>query len=120
MKVNVKEPGWNNQLHMSEMDLSYKRRYNGLRIPEAYERLILDCIRGDQQHFVRRDELEAAWKIFTPLLHAIDRGEMLPLPYVYGSRGPAESDRLRDLCGYKATEGYVYKTVSKRAMMNLK
>jgi hypothetical protein len=31
---------------------------------------------GDQQHFVRRDELRAAWQIFTPLLHAIDRGEV--------------------------------------------
>ena len=94
---------------MSEMDLSYKSRYNGLRIPEAYERLILDCIRGDQQHFVRRDELEVAWRIFDPLLHAIDRGEAEPVPYVYGSRGPQESDDLRDKCGYVHTRGYIYR-----------
>mmetsp|Transcript_8996 Transcript_8996/g.16207 ORF Transcript_8996/g.16207 Transcript_8996/m.16207 type:complete len:517 (-) Transcript_8996:188-1738(-) len=113
MKMNVKQPGWDNNIHMSEMDLSYKKRYEGLRIPEAYERLILDCIRGDQQHFVRRDELEAAWKIFTPLLHAIDAGEIQPVPYVYGSRGPDESDELRDRVGYCATDGYVYKPVTK-------
>lgn len=39
---------------MSEMDLTYKERYTEAYIPEAYERLILDAIRGDQQHFVRR------------------------------------------------------------------
>lgn len=49
--------------------------------------------RGDQQHFVRRDELRAAWNIFTPLLHGIDRGEITPEPYPYGSRGPADQDR---------------------------
>lgn len=43
---------------MSELDLSYTQRYKDLRIPDAYERLILDAIRGDQQHFVRRDELQ--------------------------------------------------------------
>jgi len=40
---------------------------------------------GDQQHFVRRDELRAAWAIFTPLLHAIDAKKVKPpLPYAYG------------------------------------
>uniref|UniRef100_A0A061S3M8 Glucose-6-phosphate 1-dehydrogenase n=1 Tax=Tetraselmis sp. GSL018 TaxID=582737 RepID=A0A061S3M8_9CHLO len=115
MKVNVKQPGWDNNVHMSEMDLSYKDRYKGLRIPEAYERLILDCIRGDQQHFVRRDELEYAWRIFDPLLHAIDRGEVDPIPYPYGSRGPRQADQLRDLLGYVSTKGYVYKQVSDRS-----
>ncbi len=46
------------------------------------------CMRayvGDQQHFVRRDELRAAWAIFTPLLHEIDAGRVPPpLPYPYG------------------------------------
>ena len=112
MKVNVKQPGWSNTIHMSEMDLSYKHRYDGLRIPEAYERLILDCIRGDQQHFVRKDELEEAWKIFTPVLHAIDRGEISPVPYKYGSRGPKEADDLMYAMGYRGTSGYVYRPVN--------
>lgn len=37
-----------------ELDLTYRNRFEGVRIPEAYERLLLDAIRGDQQHFVRR------------------------------------------------------------------
>ena len=50
----MKKPGQDNTPIMSEMDLTYKERYTEAYIPEAYERLILDAIRGDQQHFVRR------------------------------------------------------------------
>jgi len=58
MKLTVKQPGLEMQTVQSELDLSYKQRYQDVSIPEAYERLILDTIRGDQQHFVRRDELK--------------------------------------------------------------
>lgn len=54
MKIVVKKPGLEMDTTVSEMDLSYKQRYQGAYIPDAYERLILDAIRGDQQHFVRR------------------------------------------------------------------
>ena len=50
----VKKPGLEATPVVSEMDLTYKERYGDTHIPEAYERLILDAIRGDQQHFVRR------------------------------------------------------------------
>lgn len=69
---------------MSELNLSYAERYKDKYIPDAYERLILDAIRGDQQHFVRRDELRAAWSIFTPLLHEIDAGKHEPQEYAIG------------------------------------
>ena len=50
---------------------------------------------GSQMHFVRTDELAEAWRIFTPLLHAIEGGERLtPIPYTYGGRGPKEADEL--------------------------
>lgn len=54
------------------MDLSYKTRYFNLRIPDAYESLLLEALRGDQANFVRSDELEEAWRIFTPLLHRLE------------------------------------------------
>ncbi|RLN07103.1 glucose-6-phosphate dehydrogenase [Panicum miliaceum] len=57
MKLTVKKPGLEMATEQSELDLSYGMRYQDGNIPEAYERLILDTIRGDQQHFVRRDEL---------------------------------------------------------------
>jgi glucose-6-phosphate 1-dehydrogenase len=108
MKLTVKMPGLDMSTVQSELDLSYGQRYQGVVIPEAYERLILDTIRGDQQHFVRRDELKAAWEIFTPLLHKIDRGEMKPILYTPGSRGPAEADELAEKAGYVQTHGYIW------------
>ena len=69
----------------------------------------LSVCRGDQQHFVRRDELRAAWSIFTPLLHAIDNGEVTPDPYMYGSRGPASLDAFLAASGYKRSARYVWK-----------
>jgi len=83
-----------------------------------------------------RDELNAAWKIFTPVLHAIDRGELVPsqyqagtahfnavndaawfwrdmlvrgLPPHAGTRGPAEADVLVGKCGYIRNDNYLWK-----------
>ncbi|XP_019453031.1 PREDICTED: glucose-6-phosphate 1-dehydrogenase, cytoplasmic isoform-like isoform X2 [Lupinus angustifolius] len=108
MKLTVKQPGLEMSTVQSELDLSYIQRYQGVTIPEAYERLILDTIRGDQQHFVRRDELKASWEIFTPLLHRIDKGEFKSIPYEPGSRGPAEADELLEKAGYVQTHGYIW------------
>lgn len=53
--------------------------------------------RGDQQHFVRRDELRAAWAIFTPLLHAIDAGAVPLHPYPYGARPRVSGRRMSSM-----------------------
>ena len=54
MKMVLKQPGLDEtKVTMSELDMSYHSRYTDVHIPDAYERLILDAIRGDQQHFVR-------------------------------------------------------------------
>ncbi len=74
----------------------------------AYERLIFDVLRGDHNLFVRDDELEAAWKIFTPILHQLERQKVKPVPYEFGSRGPAESDVLLSKYGFIRTEGYTW------------
>ncbi|XP_058102157.1 glucose-6-phosphate 1-dehydrogenase, cytoplasmic isoform-like [Magnolia sinica] len=108
MKLMVKKPGLQMSTIQSELDLSYRQRYQGVTIPEAYERLILDAIRGDQQHFVRRDELKAAWEIFTPLLHKIDDRALKLLPYKPGTRGPIEADELVTRAGYVQTHGYIW------------
>ena len=50
----------------TEMDLTYKRRFSDAKIPEAYEALILDAIKGDHSNFVRHDELDVAWKVRRP------------------------------------------------------
>jgi glucose-6-phosphate 1-dehydrogenase len=64
--------------------------------PEAYERLILDAMRGDASLFTREDEVQASWEICDPILKAWAETPG-PLPqYAAGSPGPAEADGLLD------------------------
>ncbi|CAG0880999.1 unnamed protein product [Cyprideis torosa] len=93
-KVMTKTPGMSFGLEETELDLTYGARYQGIKLPDAYERLILDVFCGSQMHFVRTDELAQAWRIFTPLLHEIEQTKPKPIPYKYGSRGPKEADDL--------------------------
>lgn len=87
LKMNNKMPGLGVRLDNSHLDLTYKTRYNK-ELPDAYERLLLDVMNGDKRLFIRGDELDAAWSIFTPLLHEIENEQIQPELYPYGSRGP--------------------------------
>lgn len=79
-------------------------------MPDAYERLILDVFLGSQINFVRSDELAEAWRIFTPLLHKIEKEKIRPIPYVYGSRSLKEADELCSKVGKYVYSGkYVWK-----------
>ncbi|KAK9455832.1 glucose-6-phosphate dehydrogenase [Dipodascopsis uninucleata] len=101
IKMNTKLPGLTTKTSVTELDLTYKRRFSDLHIPEAYESLILDAINGDHSNFVRDDELDASWKIFTPLLHYLDENtDIVPAKYPYGSRGPAFLDDFLASYGY--------------------
>ncbi|KAL8611290.1 Glucose-6-phosphate 1-dehydrogenase [Nucella lapillus] len=106
LKMMTKVPGMRFDTHETELDLSYNSRYKGCKLPDAYERLILDVFMGSQIHFVRSDELYEAWRIFTPLLHHIEHNKPTPIPYRHGSRGPAESDDLFHRCGFEYTGSY--------------
>jgi glucose-6-phosphate 1-dehydrogenase len=94
LKFMTKRPGMNFEPETTELDLSYRKRYESVYLPEAYERLVLDVFGGSQIHFVRSDELAEAWRIFTPLLKRIEGGEARLFTYRYGSRTVAESDQL--------------------------
>jgi glucose-6-phosphate 1-dehydrogenase len=70
LKLNTKAPGLYMRTLPTEMDLTYKRRFADEKIPEAYEALILDALKGDHSNFVRHDELDYAWKVRPfPLFH---------------------------------------------------
>jgi glucose-6-phosphate 1-dehydrogenase len=63
--------------------------------PEAYERLILDAMRGDATLFTRNDEIEALWGIIDPILTAWHEDTASEIPqYAAGSAGPPEADKL--------------------------
>jgi len=116
MKFNAKVPGLaaETQLTQTELDLTYKSRFD-VRLPDAYERLIYDVVRGDHNLFVRADELEAAWKIFTPILHKLDKEKIKPVIYEFGSRGPAAADELTKRYGFERSKGYEWKETQKKA-----
>lgn len=63
VKINAKTPGLYTRAIPTEMDLTYKRRFTDTKIPEAYEALLLDALKGDHSNFVRDDELDVAWKV---------------------------------------------------------
>jgi glucose-6-phosphate 1-dehydrogenase len=69
LKLNTKTPGLYMRALPTEMDLTYKRRFADNKIPEAYEALLLDALKGDHSNFVRHDELDHAWKVGAPVLH---------------------------------------------------
>jgi glucose-6-phosphate 1-dehydrogenase len=106
MKTNVKKPGLHTVPVQSELDLTYDTRYPIVELHDAYTRLLLDVLRGKQATFVRDDELLAAWEIFTPVLHQIEQGAIKPTPYVFGSRGPKESDELIHKVGFTHSKKY--------------
>lgn len=89
MKFNAKTPGLSNATQVTDLNLTYSSRYKNFWIPEAYEVLIRDALLGDHSNFVRDDELEISWSLFTPLLEFLE-GPNAPTPeiYPYGSRGP--------------------------------
>jgi glucose-6-phosphate 1-dehydrogenase len=112
LKLSAKEPGLSDELHQMELDLTYKERF-ATQLPEAYERLIYDVIRGDHNLFVRDDELTHAWKIFTPILHEIELKKIHPIIYPFGSRGPQESDKMVKEKGFIRNEEYVWNPLPK-------
>jgi glucose-6-phosphate 1-dehydrogenase len=94
-----KRPGMSLDLQMMRMEFDYRRSFDH-PLPEAYERLILDALRGDPTLFMRSGELEAAWEFVTPILEAWQREKPTDFPnYAAGSWGPAAADRLMEGCG---------------------
>lgn len=116
LKMSMKKPGLQGGIAHSELDLSYAHRFGEgeekkVDIPEAYERLIYDVVRGDHNLFVRSDELTAAWKIFTPILNELEENHVKPVKYEFGSRGPKEADKMiQEKGGYKRTINYTWGT----------
>ncbi|KAK4377092.1 hypothetical protein RND71_003388 [Anisodus tanguticus] len=87
LKINNKVPGLGIRLDASNLNLLYSARYSK-EIPDAYERLLLDAIEGERRLFIRSDELDAAWSLFTPVLKELEQKKIVPENYPYGSRGP--------------------------------
>ncbi len=94
LSFGAKQPGLQMRAAVVDMDFSYRDAF-GTQTPAAYETLLLDAMRGDPTLFTRRDEVEAEWRIITPIEEAW--AELAPpqFPnYAAGSEGPVAADRL--------------------------
>lgn len=89
----AKQPGDAMALHPVNLNLDFAESFRARRL-EAYERLLLDAIRGKLTLFVRRDEQEAAWRWVEPILESWEASEDRPKAYTAGSWGPAASSAL--------------------------
>ncbi|MGA0333928.1 MAG: glucose-6-phosphate dehydrogenase [Kiritimatiellia bacterium] len=91
----TKRPSMHMVVEDSELDFNYSENYQGT-LPEAYERLLMDVMRGDATLFMRSDEVEAAWRIMDPILQAWqERNARIPLHfYSPASWGPLAADEL--------------------------
>ncbi len=94
LQVMIKSPGPGGmRLKCVPLDMSFMESF-GVHNPNAYERLILDVVRGHQTLFMRRDEVEAAWMWIDPIIQAWE-STMLPIRYYNaGSWGPAAATSL--------------------------
>jgi glucose-6-phosphate 1-dehydrogenase len=93
LAMNCKIPGLPSPLLPVKMDFRYGS-YFGITPPDAYERLICDCMAGDSTLFARSDEVMASWQLFTPLLrHWAEKRPQFP-NYVSGSWGPVAADAM--------------------------
>ncbi len=89
LHFHVKVPGTPLRLEDEQLAFRYAEAFPG-RMPDAYETLLLEVLRGDQSLFVRADWIETSWKLYTPLLRS-----SLPVhEYAAGGWGPPEAERL--------------------------
>ena len=92
--IMIKDPGPGGmRLRHVSLDMSFAESFDA-RAPDAYERLLLDVIRGNPTLFMRRDEVEAAWKWIDPIIEAWDEMNEKPKKYVAGTWGPTDSVKL--------------------------
>ncbi|QKV19295.1 glucose-6-phosphate dehydrogenase [Oricola thermophila] len=103
--IMIKDPGPGGmRLRHVPLDMSFAEAF-GVRNPDAYERLILDVIRGNQTLFMRRDEVEAAWTWIDPILKAWEATAQPVQHYTAGTWGPSASIALIERDGRTWHEG---------------
>ncbi|MDH4569703.1 glucose-6-phosphate dehydrogenase [Pseudomonas sp. BN414] len=97
LQLMAKTPGKGMNLEPVELDLNLAKAFSHQRRWDAYERLLLDVIEGDSTLFMRRDEVEAAWRWISPILDGWHEYYQSPRPYPAGSTGPEQAHSLLEL-----------------------
>ncbi len=93
LSLGAKIPGNRMRIRPVNMEFLYGTAFMS-QSPEAYERLIMDAMRGDATLFTRNDEVEAQWKIIDPVIQRWAKDKSEPQKYEAGSQGPAGASEL--------------------------
>jgi glucose-6-phosphate 1-dehydrogenase len=94
LQLMIKDPGPGGmRLSRVPLDMSFASAFNA-RNPDAYERLLLDVVRGNATLFMRRDEVEAAWRWVDPIRQIWDEDREAPKGYTAGTWGPTAAIAL--------------------------
>jgi glucose-6-phosphate 1-dehydrogenase len=102
----IKEPGPGGmRLQHVPLDMSFAETFSAPSA-DAYERLLMDALRGNAALFMRRDEVEAAWRFIDPIRDAWAHSHDSPRPYAAGTWGPAASIALIERDGRTWNEEY--------------
>ncbi len=105
LDLMIKDPGPGGmRLQQVPVDMTFKEVFH-VRNPDAYERLLMDVVRGNQTLFMRRDEVAAAWAWVDPILEYWKAGVDVPKTYTAGTWGPAASIALIERDGRTWHEG---------------
>jgi glucose-6-phosphate 1-dehydrogenase len=100
LRFQAKRPGSKVCMGTLNMNFNYRSVF-GIDMPEAYERLLLDCMIGDQTLFTRQDGVEVAWRLLMPVLDAWQNDDACPYEYPAGSSSFPEADSIIESDGRK-------------------
>lgn len=106
MYLMAKPPGEQMKLRPVELELDFQAQFRMPRM-SAYERLLVDVLRGQLTLFMRSDELEAAWEWVEPILSFWEQDGSAPLPYKAGTWGPAAASALLGRDGFQWREDFL-------------
>ena len=100
LSFQTKQPG--SKICMSTLNMNFKYcDVFGVDMPEAYQRLLLDCMVGDQTLFTRQDSVEVSWRLLTPILQNWKSDAPIPHQYPAGSESFPQADMLIESDGRK-------------------
>jgi glucose-6-phosphate 1-dehydrogenase len=97
LSLQAKRPGSKICMSTLEMEVDYQKVF-GVKMPESYQRLLLDCMLGDQTLFTRHDSILASWEILAPVLESWSQQKTIE-PYSAGGSGPSSQQKLWDGSG---------------------
>jgi glucose-6-phosphate 1-dehydrogenase len=98
LSLLAKKPSFAQETELVQMNFSYREHFGGAKHPDAYERVLVDAIKGDKTLFTTDKEVLAAWKIIENVIQSWSKNGDDLETYPNGSWGPAEADELANSC----------------------